>query len=222
VGDPFGVWRTVGMFGDILRVDGQIARALPLYEESLAAGRRVGSPWVLAQSLRRLGMAAWLQGDLDRATTLLEEAVERWEAIDVKRGRHWAACSLGQIALQRGDLPRARRWYAEGVQLCYAVGHRQILAAGFEGAAATLAAGAGGEARDTLMIVSQLLGVAASLRAAIGQPVPPIERPVLEQAESAVRAHLPAEGFEAARAAGAAIPLDEAVNYVVAELARRA
>jgi len=222
VGDPFGVWRTVGMLGDILRVDGQIERAMSLFEESLAAGRRLGGPWVLAQSLRRLGMAAWLQGDLDRATTLLEEAVERWEAIDVKRGRHWAACSLGQIALQRGHLPRARHWYAEGVQLCYAVDHPQILAASFEGAAATLAAGADGEERDTLAIAARLLGVAATLRARVGRPIPPIERPVLEQVETAARAGLGDAAFEAARAEGAALPLDEAVDFAVAALAGRA
>src|SRR5687767_4956651 len=105
----------------------------------------MGGPWQIAQSLRRLGQAAREQDDLDRATALLEEAVERFAAIGVRRGPHWAATNLGQISLQRGDLSRARQWFSEAVTLSLAVHDRRWLAVSFEGAAATLSAGADAE-----------------------------------------------------------------------------
>ena len=191
-----------------------------MYEESLSVARRMGGPWQIAHSLQRLGRAAREQDDLDRATALLEESVERFAAIDTRRGRHWAATNLGQISLQRGDLPRARRWFGESLTLSLAVDDRRNLAASFEGAAATLSAGADGELPALAGAIARVLGAAATLRAQFGQPIPPNEQVLIDQAETMARARLGDAAFEAARTEGAALPLKEAVDFAVAALAR--
>jgi tetratricopeptide (TPR) repeat protein len=222
IGDTFGIWRSHGQFGEILLAAGDVGRARAVIEESLAASRKLGDPWAIARSLWRLGTAFWQQDDPDRATALLEEAVERFAAIGVRRGAHWAVTTLGQVSLQRGDLPRARRWFAESLTLGQVVAdHRQILAS-FEGAAATLSAVSGGESMTTSRAAAQILGAAGMLRAELGQPIPPREQAIVEQAESAARAGLGGAAFEAARAEGAALSLDEAVDFAVAALAGRA
>lgn len=133
----------------------------------------------------------------------------------MKRGRHWAACNLGQIDLQRGDLPRARRWFGESLELCHAVDDRRLLAASLEGAAATLSAAVDGTSLVTPSAVARMLGTAGLLRAQLGQPAPPNEQVLVDQAEAAARAQLGNDAFEAARAEGAALPLDEAVAYAL-------
>jgi tetratricopeptide (TPR) repeat protein len=219
VGHPFGIWRTHGMYGDVLRAFGDVPRALELYKESLGVARQLGGPWVIAQSLRRLGLAVREQGDLAQAIELLEEAAGLWASIDVRRGRHWAAMNLGQLSLQRGDLPRARRWFAESLPLCYQV-DRNNLATSFAGAAATLAVAAGDESPAALSAAAQILGQFATLLTTLGRPMLPGERLHLDQAETAARAGLGDAAFEAARAEGVALSLDEAVEFAVAALTR--
>jgi hypothetical protein len=53
------------------------------------------------------------------------------------------------------------------------------------------------------------------LRAQIGQSIPPTEQVLLEQADTAARACLGDNAFEAAWAEGAALPVDEAVAYAL-------
>jgi tetratricopeptide (TPR) repeat protein len=218
IGDTFGIWRSHGNFGEILLAAGNIGRARGVIEESLAAARKLGGPWELARSLWRLGTAFWQQGDLDRATALLEEAVERFAAIGVRRGAHWTVMNLGQISLQRGDLARARRWFAESLTLSQVAAEHRHLLASFEGAAATLSAVSDDESM-TSSAAARMLGAAGALRAQLGQPIAPSEQKLVDQAEAGARAGLGDAAFEAARAEGAELSLDEAVDFAVMALA---
>ena len=64
---------------------------------------------------------------------------------------------------------------------------------------------------------ARLLGAAAAARRALGAPPPPIRRPDLAAAEGAARAALGAPAYAAARAAGAALSLEQAAAEALRE-----
>ena len=64
---------------------------------------------------------------------------------------------------------------------------------------------------DGLVLAARLFGAAATLRQAIGVPVPPVDRSACEAALTILRAHLGSD-FGPAWEAGSATPLDEAIE----------
>jgi predicted ATPase len=60
-----------------------------------------------------LGLIAWVQGDDARARSLLRDAIERWDRIDVPAGTIDPLRYLGLIACAAGDLDEAARWFRE-------------------------------------------------------------------------------------------------------------
>jgi hypothetical protein len=57
-----------------------------------------------------------------------------------------------------------------------------------------------------------LLAAAATLRTALGAPLPPVMRAGHERVEAGLRARLGAAEFAESRAAGAALPLEAAIT----------
>jgi len=60
-------------------------------------------------------------------------------------------------------------------------------------------------------MAARLLGFSAARRAAMGTPVPPVERDEQARIQGALREALGAEGFGAAWQAGSLLSLDEAI-----------
>jgi hypothetical protein len=63
---------------------------------------------------------------------------------------------------------------------------------------------------------ARLFGAAEALRAAIGSPIPPIERAEYERAVAASRTALGEAAFAAAWAEGRAMTLERAVEFALA------
>lgn len=72
-------------------------------------------------------------------------------------------------------------------------------------------------ARADPALAARLLGMAAAGRQALGAPPPPLLRPELAATERAARTALDAAAYNAARAAGEALPLDEAAAEALRE-----
>jgi tetratricopeptide (TPR) repeat protein len=85
-------------------------------EEGLAEGDRV-VPGVRAKALWALGYIASLQGDSERATPLLDEALGLYRGLEDRRGSARALESLGMVALWQGLYERATALYEEGLRL---------------------------------------------------------------------------------------------------------
>jgi hypothetical protein len=60
-----------------------------------------------------------------------------------------------------------------------------------------------------------LIGAASALREAIGTPLPPIDRPVMDRTLTVLRAALDDDAFNRLYAHGAALSVDEAVEYAL-------
>lgn len=93
------------------------ARAIALWQESLALFRAQGDHAGTASALNALGLMALQQGDVDRAAALCAESLavsrEMADPYAIARG----LLSLGQTAYVRGDYQRAREFFEECLAL---------------------------------------------------------------------------------------------------------
>ena len=102
--------------------------------------------------------------------------------------------------------PAARAFLAESLPVHREVGNRFGIARALEGYAALAA-------RAQPARALRLAGAAAALRAALGRPMAPAERPIYEGRLEPARRALGPRAADAARAAGAALPLEEAIAF---------
>jgi predicted ATPase/DNA-binding SARP family transcriptional activator len=188
--------------GDFESAVGQCTDALSLFR----ALRDVeGTAW----SLISLGVVARYRGDLDRAAALLNESLELSRSIGFREGVAWCEEQLGLVELAGGAASQAR----VTLRASYAT-HRQIrdrwrMASVLEDLAAAELASASDQPAAAQLSgtrAAYLLGVAQSLRDAIGTVLAPCERGDHERTVAAARAMLGQAVFEAARDLGLRAP----------------
>jgi DNA-binding CsgD family transcriptional regulator len=197
---------------DLDHVEKTLTEALAWYHDH-------GLPTDVAWCVGRLGIAAGLRGDLDRAVPLLDEAATIFSRAGDQIGAANMLHRLGWVHLERGEPSWAAARLAESLELCWAGGYRVELIWCFSFLARLAARHGRPEA------AARLFGAETALRAVLGEPLPDVERPGFEAGVALARAALPVEEFVAAWATGVALPLAEAVTEaraLAAELARRA
>jgi non-specific serine/threonine protein kinase len=109
---------------------GAHAEALPWLEQSLALWREHGDHRGLATVLLYLALEVWTDGDLGRATTLLEESAELVRRAGAGTAYNTVLTSyaespftnLARLAERQGDLGRARQSYDEAMAFSQARG----------------------------------------------------------------------------------------------------
>ena len=187
------------------RLDEALARYQEL-EPALVAG-----PVYVSQTLLRRGEAALAGGDLAGAARYLEEAERRQRAQSFAWGLSETLRYLGDLARARGDLDAALGCYRESLALAGERGDPLWAADALDGVAGVAAA------RGQAERAARLFGAAAALREQLGAAVVPWEHPARERDLAAARAALEPAAFEAAWAAGAALPLEAAVAEALAD-----
>jgi predicted ATPase/DNA-binding CsgD family transcriptional regulator len=159
----------------------------------------------------RRGMIALLGGETAGAASYLEEAQRRFRATD----HTWALSEtlhfLGNVALERGDVAEALARYRESLDLAQERGDRLRVANALDGVAGVAAS------LHQLQRAARLHGAAAALREQLGAALAPWDQSVHERALAAARAALGSAAFDAAQAAGAALPLDRAAAEAMAD-----
>ncbi len=172
-------------------LSGDCAQSVALCGETLHLFRESNDTEGVAWSLLNLAAASLYTGDLDGADARLEECLSWSRAGGFKEGIAWSLGLMGLVLRARGDLVRAERLLQDCLQLNWELGDRWRIASVLEAI--------GGLRRDP-----RLIGAAAALRARLGTPVPPVERPQLD----ADIAALPAEPRWDR-------PLDEAISIAL-------
>ena len=187
----------------------QMDEALALYrklEPALVAG-----PQYVSLACARRGVIAFAAGDLAGAARLLEEAERRQRALGYAWGLGATLRWRGDLAHARGDLAGALARYREGLAVAREGGHPLWEADALDGVAAVAAA------RGQPERAAQWHGAAAALRDRHGARVAPFERPTYERRVAEARAALGPAAFEAAWAAGAALPPEAAIAEALAD-----
>jgi len=108
--------RALTRMGWLLNKVGDTPHALANLEEAVNLWRQIDSPPGLAQALSNLG-GIMLPHDVDRATTLLEEALEIRRGLSDRRGVHATLMNLGLAMYWQGNMKRMIELFNESLKL---------------------------------------------------------------------------------------------------------
>jgi predicted ATPase len=205
-----GIAFALNGLGNVAREQGDAARAAVLLEESLGLLRALGHRAGIATALKLLGAVMCQQGLYGRAAALLEESLVLFETMRDQAGIVEVRNNLAGLALVQGDGERALTLHQESLGLAGARGSARSVAECLEGVAAA-------QARAAPVRAARLWGAAEALRAALGTPLPPVDRAGYERAVAAACAALAADSpdgtrtFADAWAAGQTLSIEQAI-----------
>lgn len=194
--------------GIVATGEGDLERATSLYEEALILLRDLDDRRALGATTGNLGYVELLRGEYARAEELTEEAVTILRSVNDDVSLVMMLVNLALVALEREDLGRADEVVKEALDLSARLGYRE----GIWSSLVVLAA-----AEEKPERACTLLGAASALREADEGALQPFERAVDERTASTLRDRLRAETFERLCKDGAAMSVDEAVAYALAD-----
>jgi len=209
LGIPDGIAQALTSLGRLALQQGAPDQATALGEESLAMLQESGGLWSRAYALRLLAASALHRGDHARAAVVAEESLEICRELGDVWAMAWVLGLQGEIALSRGDKNDAQVKFTESLRLRRASGDRLGIAECLEGLARIEAA------RVPAERVARLLGAAEAIRNGIGASLPQADAGPYEAMITVLRQRLPAEGFEAAWAAGRKMKPEAAAAFAL-------
>jgi non-specific serine/threonine protein kinase len=215
-GDEWGVAGSLNALALVWSNLGNVARAKELYEEALALGRELlgrelGDVSSLITSLVDLGYVLLLEGNIERAEALNEEAAVLTREHGHRASLAVALDNLGWTALLRGDLESSETLHKESLILCNEYGNKFVASGSLDGLAC--AAGARGDSKRA----ARLFGAARTLLEMVGYHLAPAEQALLEPYLTDVRSRQDEESWEAAFAEGQAMTFEEAIEYALSD-----
>lgn len=96
-----------------------------MWEESFALFGQTEDKSGLALAMGGVGVAAMLQGDLERASTLMEGSVRLFRELGDEWGVSSVLMYLGMVPFNRGDYEEATRYLEEALAISREIGNRQ-------------------------------------------------------------------------------------------------
>ncbi|HLX39870.1 MAG TPA: tetratricopeptide repeat protein [Ktedonobacteraceae bacterium] len=184
----------------------EIARYLA--EESLEIFRGIGDRRLAAFVLQLLSELSLFQGDVEKAQAYCEESIAFFRDLDDRNGVAQSLLSLARVLAYRGDELAAYNTCKESWMLLREVGDSEQRATCLE-QVGELLENAGKP--DQLETAAELWGKAATLRATLVAPMPPIYRPAYGKAVASVREQLGTERFQAAWTEGRNMPVGQII-----------
>jgi non-specific serine/threonine protein kinase len=205
--------QTLGHLGFLEYLESRHESARALFREGLELARGAGDQDAAAELVECSGRTYHTEGDFDAAIRCYLEAEQIWREIGQGHRLAMVLNNFGSMLTLRGELGAARARLAEALGLAQKIGNRRRLAFTLE-AIATLAAQEG-EAERAVRLHAVAARAVAEMGASLAQPIYVLGERQIDRASRA----LGAAGAEAARAAGQAMPLAEAVDESLAWLA---
>jgi tetratricopeptide (TPR) repeat protein len=154
-----------------------------------------------------------MQGDLEQARALLEEALSEARSVGFTWGVAATLTLLGHLARAQQDYPLARTRYRESLGLYRRLRNPTYTAWCLEGMAALDCA------EHHYERATQLCAAAVALRLKEQTPLPRAEQEPFDQTVMTARATLDEEAFTEAWEAGTALTQEEAITYALASVA---
>jgi predicted ATPase/DNA-binding CsgD family transcriptional regulator len=208
IGDLRGVAAAHFMRGMVPQMLGDYALAVARLGAALADWRQVDDPVWVAFTLSQMGDAVFGLPDLDRAVALHEEALVVLRELGGPWNTAVTLACLGNVVLEQGDLTRAEDLFRESLTLSWDIDDRWCVG----DTLASLAIVA--ERRGQLQRAARLIGAVDAVgdRVQATLMLIPAQAARYEHTIDVVRAQLGDQAFAAARAAGRAMPLAEAIG----------
>ncbi len=197
--------------GAIMLAAGDNERAGSLLTEAVDRARAVGDRRILALSLNNLADHALTTADYEGAEPLFAESLDLLRELGDTANVARSLFNLGAVALRRDRLDEAGDRFAEGLAAARAAGDKEDICWCLLGLAALAAQRERGER------AAELIGVVTALLEEMSAAFKPFERTLHDEARERARALLGEQEFEAARARGADMTLDEALELATAD-----
>lgn len=182
--------------------------AMRYEEQALQTLRDLSDPNCCALSLLWLGWNAYLAGNTDLAISHLEESL--WffrEKVDIQIAPSLPMILLGRIAASQSDGSRARDLFREALKLLKSQEVTYWLAHCLEGICAL--------PQIQNEKAAMLLSKAETIREQEAFVIPLSERPLIDPILERLRSQLDKDIFDAARAAGASLTYQQAIDAAV-------
>jgi predicted ATPase/class 3 adenylate cyclase len=179
-----------------------LAKAHSQAEECRVLFKEVGNRRLVAHARHVLGQIQLIQGEVGWVRTTLEASMSTFRALNERAAIGDVLMTLGRLAAAEGDYEAAQSAYTESWELLRTTGLKERSVSCLEGYGEVLVAQ---EAPEKAV---QLWATAATVRAAIIAPMPPVYRASYRQALTIARQHLSEKAFQSAWAEGHKTPLD--------------
>ncbi len=184
-------------------VGDDLAKALALADESKDLCKAVGNRRLLAFTRYLLGQILLMQGEESRAGAMLEASIGTFRVLNERSAIGEVLMTLGRLTNMQGDTEAARAAYMESWELLRTIGAKERSISCLEGYGEILLA------QEEPKRAVQFWATAATERAAIIAPMPPVYRASYNQAVADARQQLGEEAFRSAWAEGHNTPLEQ-------------
>lgn len=212
LGDLAGAVRPLADLGTATWLQGDVLLAEALLDEALRMAREVATSWGTGYALHSLGQYRCALGQYEAAAALIEEGVAAYRALGDNRGLAHNLLVQAAVVRGQGDPEGATALGKESLRMFRELWETWGILSALIKLAASAATQRHGER------AARLLGAADALSEAIGMPlVFPAWRADFDQAVAAAGVAMEPTAFEAARSAGRAMPLDDAIAYALSE-----
>lgn len=206
LGNPRQIQAHLQGCGYVAAFDGRFDAAVPLLEEALKNAEAQGDKFAIGSALAQLGQTFRMKGDAEAAVRFSERSVDMFRAAGTTREIAWALRLTGHALRAVGQRERAAEMYRESLALFADITDKWVAGECLEGLAAI--ALADGD-RDR---AARLFGTVEAARERYGITMARPDRARQAATAAAARDELSGGGTAAAWAAGAAIPLELAIE----------
>jgi predicted ATPase/class 3 adenylate cyclase len=196
---------TIGSLANVAVAEGEYEGAMAGYEQARAMLQELGDTARLAQVVANMGSVANIERRFELARSLGEEALVLQRQLGNSEAATISLHNLARIDLRTGRPAAAAELFRECLEGALELDYRELIAYCLQGSSELAAAG------DDPDRAAALLGAADGLFEELGVIRFGDEAETYEETLRALEAQLGTERFEAARAAGRARTLDEAV-----------
>ena len=211
VGDTIGKARALTYSSIAAYWQGAFQRCIDLAQQTITLQQGIGDVISLTYSREILGMSLVKVGRFAEGMAALEASWRAFEQQADRSGVAMVLVDLGQATYAQGAYAPSFAYHRDALHLAHAIGDRRRCAFALEGMAMALAHLA--TALTQLEAAVQLFAAAATLRTAIGAPLPPTERPAHEECIAFVTTRLSQEAYAGAWQAGTTLTVAAFAQY---------
>jgi tetratricopeptide (TPR) repeat protein len=193
---------------DVARDRGDSPTVCTLCEHSLPLFREIGEERGIGYCLNNLSLAAFMDGDLDRAIALIEESVTIFSTLQGGPSLAEVLVTRGRVNAARGQPAQARQDLTTALRIAWAQGPRWLLAATLEALGASVAQ------HDDAEHAARLLSVAAKIRRSMGAPMRVADHADYDRALLIIRSKLGEPRVDHIWAEAATAPIEQVIDAV--------
>jgi tetratricopeptide (TPR) repeat protein len=204
-----GIARSLNYIGFASWLHGDFERTAAVCDETLVLFRALGDKEGIVWSLMNMAAVMYYTGQVEQAVSLCKESLTLSREIGYKEGIAWSLNIWGNVSRRQSQLEQGRRMLQESLELHYALEDRWRVASVIESLGVIAF-----ELQAPERAV-RLLGAAEALRAAVGTPLPPVEREDHERLIKMARNSLGAKNFTALWLEGRATPTEQIISYAL-------